>query len=81
MRRWISWVRPEGRPLRWPRAATRVVVARGSMPYSAVIQPSPLPLRKGGTRSSTLTVHIDAGVAHLDEAGALGVLDVPRGDA
>ena len=56
MRRWISWVRPEAPPRetsRWER----VVVARGSMPYSAVTQPSPLPLRNGGTRSSTLTVH------------------------
>ena len=33
-----------------------VDVARGSMPYSEVIHPSPWPLRKGGTRSSTLTV-------------------------
>ena len=33
----------------------RVVVARGSMPYSAVTHPSPLPFRKGGTFSSTLT--------------------------
>ena len=38
MRRWISWVRP----LCLPRAASRAVrvcVARGSMPYSALIQP------------------------------------------
>jgi hypothetical protein len=28
------------------------------MPYSEVIHPSPWPLRKGGTRSSTLTVQI-----------------------
>ena len=31
-------------------------VALGSMAYSAVIQPCPLPLRKKGTRSSTDTV-------------------------
>jgi hypothetical protein len=30
----------------------RVWVARGSIPYSAVTQPWPLPRRKGGTRSS-----------------------------
>jgi len=35
-----------------------VWVARGNMPYSAVTQPRPLPLRKGGTRSSTLAVQI-----------------------
>src|SRR5262252_9064598 len=55
IRRWISWVRP----LCLPRAASRAVrvcVARGSMPYSAVIQPWPLPRRKGGTTSSTLAV-------------------------
>jgi hypothetical protein len=33
-----------------------VCVERGSMPYSAVIQPSPLPRRKDGTPSSTLAV-------------------------
>ncbi|MGV3680442.1 MAG: hypothetical protein ACO1PM_12060, partial [Acidovorax sp.] len=31
--------------------------ARGSMPYSAVTQPSPLPRLCGGTRSSTEAVH------------------------
>jgi hypothetical protein len=44
-----------------PRAASRserVLVARGSMPYSAVSQPSPLPFRKAGTFSSTLAVQI-----------------------
>ena len=43
-----------------PRAASRAVrvwVARGSMPYSAVIQPWALPRRKPGTPSSTLAVH------------------------
>ena len=35
----------------------RSLVERGSMPYSAVIQPSPLPRRKPGTRFSTLAVH------------------------
>src|ERR1700733_2613750 len=56
MSRWISCVRP----LCLPRAASRAVrvwVARGSMPYSAVIQPWPLPRKKGGTESSTLAVH------------------------
>jgi len=56
MRRWISWVRPVCRP-RAASRAVRVCVARGSMPYSAVIQPWPLPRRNGGTVSSTLAVH------------------------
>ena len=45
--RWISCVRP----LCLPRAASRgerVCVARGSIPYSAVTQPCPLPRRNGG---------------------------------
>ena len=56
IRRWISCVRP----LCLPRAASRslrVWVARGSMPYSAVTQPSPLPRLCGGTFSSTEAVH------------------------
>ena len=56
IRRWISCVRP----LCLPRAASRsprVCVARGSMPYSAVTQPSPLPRLCGGTFSSTDAVH------------------------
>ncbi len=32
-------------------------VALGNMAYSAVTQPVPLPLRKGGTLSSTLAAH------------------------
>src|SRR5690349_17834678 len=36
----------------------RVLVARGSMPYSAVTQPLPVLRRKPGTRSSTLAVQI-----------------------
>ncbi len=55
IRRWISSVRP----LCLPRAASRaerVWVARGSMPYSAVTQPSPLPRRNDGTPSSTVAV-------------------------
>src|SRR5665647_1082129 len=51
--RWISWVRPER-----PETASlrpRLLVAQGSMLYSAVIHPWPLPLRKGGTLASTVT--------------------------
>ncbi len=53
--RWISSVRPPC----LPRAASRCIrswVERGSMPYSAVTQPSPLPRKNGGTFSSTLAV-------------------------
>jgi hypothetical protein len=53
--RWISCERPlTPRRSRSPR----VFVARGSIAYSAVTQPLPWPLRKGGTRSSTETVQI-----------------------
>src|SRR5215210_2452579 len=55
--RWISCVRPPTFPVlasRW----VRVLVARGSIPYSAVTQPLPVLRRKGGTRSSTLAVQM-----------------------
>jgi hypothetical protein len=55
MSRWISWVRPPG-PAR--SRAVRSWVARGSMAYSAVSQPRPLPRRQGGTDSTTLAVHM-----------------------
>ena len=57
--RWISCVRPPTLPLRASRCV-RVVVARGSMPYSAVTQPLPVLRRNGGTRSSTLAVQMTA---------------------
>jgi hypothetical protein len=56
IRRWISCVRPLCLPLAASRSL-RVWVARGSMPYSAVTQPSPLPRLCGGTFSSTEAVH------------------------
>ena len=46
----ISWVRPPIRPLTDSRSL-RVFVERGSIAYSAVTQPSPLPLRQRGTPS------------------------------
>ena len=55
IRRWISSVLPPWRPV----AASRLVrspVARGSMPYSAVNQPRPLPFSQRGTDSSTVAV-------------------------
>jgi hypothetical protein len=51
MRRWISWVRPEGLPELTSRRV-RSWVARGSMEYSAVTQPLPLPRSHGGPFSS-----------------------------
>ena len=36
----------------------RVWVERGSMPYSAVSQPCPLPFKKAGTLSSMLAVQM-----------------------
>src|SRR5215207_204811 len=51
IRRWISCVRPPTLPAEDSRCV-RVVVARGSIPYSAVTQPLPCPRRNGGTRSS-----------------------------
>src|SRR6476619_4926353 len=55
--RWISCVRPPTLPALDSRCV-RVLVARGSMPYSAVTQPLPVLRRNGGTRSSTLAVQI-----------------------
>src|SRR3954468_9749481 len=55
MRRLISCVRPPILP-RTDSRSPRVLVARGSMEYSAVTQPSPLPLRQRGTPSLTVAV-------------------------
>ncbi len=54
--RWISWVRPPIFPALDSRCM-RVLVARGSMEYSAVTQPLPVLRRNGGTFSSTLAAH------------------------
>lgn len=51
--RWISCVRPEGD---LDSRGTRTRLARGSMPYSAVIQPLFWPFSQFGTFSSTLAV-------------------------
>ena len=53
--RWISTVRPDCLPAEASRRV-RSVVARGSMPYSAVTQPRPWPLSQGGSRSSSVAV-------------------------
>ena len=49
----ISWVRPPTRPFTDSRSF-RVFVDLGSMAYSAVTQPSPLPRRQRGSSSVTL---------------------------
>jgi hypothetical protein len=53
---WISWVRPDCLPLAASRDA-RSGVEPGSMEYSAVTQPRPVPRIQGGTLSSTDAVH------------------------
>src|SRR5207253_7460991 len=55
IKRWLSCVLPPRRPWMASRAP-RSCVARGSIEYSAVIQPWPVPRRCAGTRSSTLAV-------------------------
>src|ERR1700752_2760183 len=55
IRRWISSVRPPCLPAEASRRV-RSLVARGSMPYSAVTQPRPFPLSHGGSRSSSVAV-------------------------
>ena len=52
----ISWVRPPILP-RTDSRSLRVRVARGSIEYSAVTQPSPLPLRQRGTPWVTDAAH------------------------
>ena len=55
IRRWISWVRPDGLPELTSRRV-RSWVARGSMEYSAVTQPLPVPRSHGGPFSSSEAV-------------------------
>ncbi len=56
IRRWISWVLPDCLPFAASREA-RSGVDPGSMEYSAVTHPRPVPRIQGGTRSSTDAVH------------------------
>ena len=79
IRRLISWVRPPMRPLTDSRSE-RVLVAPGSMAYSAVTQPRPgalAPARhalggRGGAQH--------AGAAELDQHRAGGVVEPVAGD-
>ena len=56
MSRWISCVRPDCLPFAASRS-TRSGDEPGSIEYSAVTQPLPVPRSHGGTRSSTDAVH------------------------
>ena len=53
--RWISTVRPSGRPRETARCV-RSPVEAGSIEYSAVIQPRPFPYSQRGTPSSIVAV-------------------------
>jgi hypothetical protein len=55
IRRWISIVRPSGRP-RVAARCMRSPVEAGSIEYSAVSQPRPWPLSQRGISSSTMAV-------------------------
>jgi hypothetical protein len=55
MSRWISTVRPSGRPRETARCV-RSPVEAGSSEYSAVIQPWPLPRSQRGMSSSIVAV-------------------------
>ncbi len=57
IRRWISTLRPSSEPLLMSRAL-RFPVDAGSIPYSAVTQPRPLPAIQRGTLSCTEAVQI-----------------------
>ena len=60
-----------------PRDRVRSSVARGSMPYSAVIQPRAWPLSQGGRRSSSTHRYQYMGIAEFHEAGAFRIFDDP----
>ena len=56
-------------------------VERGSMPYSAVIQPLPEPLRKGGAFFFQTGGDQHMSVAELNQAGTLGMASEARRQA
>ena len=58
----------------------RCSVARGSMPYSPVTQPLPLPFRNEGTPSSTRGRADHARLADFDQHAAFGDGDEIRRD-
>src|SRR3954447_24239010 len=74
--RWISTVRPSGRPLVTSRCL-RSPVEAGSMPYSAVIQPRPLPAIQRGTDSCTDAVQMTRVPPQVISAEPVAVLTNP----
>src|SRR3954451_8731110 len=76
IRRWISTVRPSGRPFVTSRCL-RSPVDAGSIPYSAVIQPRPLPAIQRGTDSCTDAVQITRVPPQLISAEPVAVLMNP----
>ena len=73
----ISWVRPPILPLTDSRSE-RVLVARGSMAYSAVTQPRPSPLSQRGTPAVSEAVHSTRVLPNSIRAEPSACLDQPR---
>ena len=73
----ISWVRPPILPLTDSRSE-RVLVARGSMAYSAVTQPRPSPLSQRGTPAVREAVHRTRVLPNSIRAEPSACLDQPR---
>ena len=76
IRRWISTVRPSGRPFATSRCL-RSPVEAGSIPYSAVIQPRPWPASQRGTDSCTDAVQITRVPPQLISAEPVAVRTKP----
>ena len=72
-------MRPPIRPLTDSRSE-RVLVAAGSMAYSAVTQPRPEPLRQRGTPSEADAAQSTFGAAELDQHRAGRVVEPVAGD-
>ena len=66
IRRWISWVRPPGRPLFTSRGE-RSFVAAGSIEYSPVTHPLPVPFSQRGASSAHAGGTQDAGAPHREQ--------------
>src|SRR6478752_6961226 len=77
IRREISCVRPPILPLTDSRS-DRVLVARGSMAYSAVTQPRPSPLSQRGTPAVREAVHSTRVLPNSVSADPSAWLDHPR---
>ena len=73
----ISWVRPPILPLTDSRSE-RVLVARGSIAYSAVTQPRPSPLSQRGTPSVKEAVHSTRVLPNSISAEPSAWADQPR---